>query len=285
VVVTSAHKLASFSSSLILIGCCSAQQLVQAPREDGALTPLRVYSRNTDSCPPLALISPGAGGSENGYRYLAEGLEADGWRAVVMGHKESGAAALRSDIRDANGVKSGLRELVDDPKAYDARLLDISAALLWAEKSCKSPYVALIGHSMGARTVMIEAGAKNKLGVKGQDRFKAYVAMSPDGPDPVFPENAWNGIHKPMLILTGTRDKSMQTGDYKSRTIPYESLPAGCKWLGVIEGATHMNFAGIGFAGTTEKLSVLEIKAFLDGLRAGKCDSPLQSEGIAVKSN
>jgi hypothetical protein len=149
VVVTSAHKLAGFSSFLILIGCCSAQQLVQAPREDGALTPLRVYSRNTGSCPPLALISPGAGGSENGYRYLAEGIEADGWRAVVMGHKESGAAALRSDIRDANGVKSGLRELVDDPKAYDARLLDISAALLWAEKSCKSPYVALIGHSMG----------------------------------------------------------------------------------------------------------------------------------------
>jgi hypothetical protein len=28
---------------------------------------------------------------------------------------------------------------------------------------------------------MIEAGAKNKLGVKGQDRFKAYVAMSRTG--------------------------------------------------------------------------------------------------------
>jgi predicted dienelactone hydrolase len=284
VILTLAYKLACFSSFLILIGCCSAQQLVQVPREDGALTPLRVYSRNTDPCPPLALISPGAGGNENGYRYLAEGLEADGWRAVVMGHKESGAAALRSDIRDAHGIKGGLRKLVDDPKAYDARLMDISAALQWAERSCKTPYVALIGHSMGARTVMIEAGAKNKIGVKGQDRFKAYVAMSPDGPDPVFPENAWNGIHKPMLILTGTRDKSMQTGDYKSRTIPYGSLPAGCKWLGVIEGATHMNFAGIGFAGTPEKLSLLEIKAFLDGLRTGKCGSPVQSEGIMVQS-
>jgi dienelactone hydrolase len=167
------------------------------------------------SLPALALISPGAGGSENGYRYLAEGFEADGWRAVVMGHKESGAAALRSDIRDTHGIKNGLRELVDDPQAYDARLMDISGALQWAEQSCKAPYVALIGHSMGARTVMIEAGAKNKIGVKGRDRFKAYVAMSPDGPDSVFPENAWNGIHKAMLILTGTRDKSMGTGEYK----------------------------------------------------------------------
>jgi len=132
---------------------------------------------NSDPCPPLALISPGAGGSENGYRYLAEGLQTDGWRAIVMGHQESGAA-LRSDIRDTHSIKGGLRELVDDPKAYDARLLDIQAALKWAEQSCKSPYIALIGHSMGARTVMIEAGAKNKIGVKGQDRFKAYVAMS-----------------------------------------------------------------------------------------------------------
>jgi len=186
VILRLARKLPSFGSFVVLVGCCSAQQLVRVPREDGALTPLRIDSPNSDPCPPLALISPGAGGSENGYRYLAEGLQTDGWRAIVMGHQESGAA-LRSDIRDTHSIKGGLRELVDDPKAYDARLLDIQAALKWAEQSCKSPYIALIGHSMGTRTVMIEAGAKNKIGIKGQDRFKAYVAMSPDGPDPVFP--------------------------------------------------------------------------------------------------
>jgi dienelactone hydrolase len=211
-------------------------------------------------------------------------MQADGWRAIVMGHGESGRAALTSDIREQHGIKRGLRELVDDPKAYDARLMDIAAALRWAGQSCKAPYIALIGHSMGARTVMIEAGAQNKIGVKGQNRFDAYVAMSPDGPDAVFPENAWSGISKPMLILTGTRDKSMQTGDYKSRTVPYESLPAGCKWLGVIDGATHMNFAGVGFAGTTEKLTLLEATAFLDGLRGGKCGTPVQAAGITVKS-
>jgi dienelactone hydrolase len=211
-------------------------------------------------------------------------MQADGWRAIVMGHKESGAAALRSDMRDAGGIKKGLRQLVDDPKAYDARLMDIAATLKWANESCKAPYVALIGHSMGARTVMIEAGAKNKIGVKGQNRFNAYVAMSPDGPDPVFPEDAWSEIKKPMLILTGTRDKSMQTDDYKSRTIPYNRMPAGCKWLGVIDGATHLNFAGIGFSGTTEKLTLLETQAFLDGLRGGKCGTPSAAQGISVQS-
>lgn len=130
---------------------------------------------------------------------------------------------------------------------------------------------------------MIEAGAKNKISVKGGGRFDAYVALSPDGPDPIFPMNAWSGIGKPMLILTGARDKS-KTGDYKSRTLPYDSLPAGCKWLGVIDGATHMNFAGVGFAGTTEKLTLLETKAFLDTLRAGKCGIPVKADGITLAS-
>jgi len=262
-----------------------AQELVQAPRADGTQTPLRVYAPAGSGCAPLAVISPGAGGSENGYSYLAKALRDDGWRAIVMGHKESGKDALRSDMRDSGSIKKGLRQLVDDPKAYDARLMDIAAALKWADSSCKAPFVALLGHSMGARTVMVEAGAKNKLGVKGgADRFAAYVAMSPDGPDPMFPENAWGHIRKPMLILTGTRDKSMQSGDFQSRIMPYDDMPSGCKWLGVIDGATHMNFAGIGMARSTEKLTLLETKTFLDGLRAGKCGTPVPADGITVKN-
>jgi predicted dienelactone hydrolase len=267
--------------ALTQIAC--AQQPVQAAREDGAQTPLQVYSPSVTGCAPLALISPGAGGSEDGYKYLATALRDDGWRAIVMGHGESGAKALGSDMRKSGGIKKGLRELVNDPKAYDARLMDIAAALKWATSSCKAPFVALLGHSMGARTVMVEAGAKNTLGLKTLDRFDAYVALSPDGPGKMFPENAWSGIRKPVLILTGTKDQSLD-GDWKTRTIPYDSLPAGCKWMGVIDGATHMNFAGVGFAGTTEKLTLLETKAFLDGLRAGKCGAPLPAEGIAVKS-
>lgn len=83
-------------------------------------------------------------------------------------------------------------------------------------------------------------------------------------------------------MLTGTRDQSLD-GDWKTRTVPYDSLPPGCKWLGVIDGATHMNFAGIGFARSTEKLTLLEIKAFLDGLRGGKCGAVVQVKGIAVR--
>lgn len=260
-----------------------AQQRLTVPRADGATTPLRVYSPPSRGCAPVALISPGAGGDENGYSYLAEGLRASGYQAIVMGHHESGRAALRSDIRQRRGVKTGLEALVTDPKAYRARLMDIAAALQWSASACKPPFLALLGHSMGARTVMVEAGAKNALGVKGKDQFNAYVALSPDGPGPMFPGDAWSEIQKPMLLLTGTRDKGLD-GDWKTRTIPYDRMPAGCKWLGVINGATHMNFAGVGFAGSTEKLVLLETKTFLEALRAGKCGVPLEAEGISIKN-
>jgi predicted dienelactone hydrolase len=274
------------SLGLITIRRVLAEGPLLVPRDDGAQTPLRIYTpvRYTPSaCPPLALISPGAGGSEDGYGYLALGLRDDGWQAIVVGHRESGMTALRRYIRQAGGLNAGLRELVLDPAAYNARFNDIAAALKWANSSCKSPFVALLGHSMGARTVEVEAGARNNLGLKSLDRFDAYVALSADGPGPMFPENAWTAIHKPILLLTGTRDQSLD-GDPQSRTIPYDSLPTGCKWLGVINRATHLNFAGIGLSGSTEKLVLLETKAFLDGLRAGKCGSPVEAEGISVKS-
>lgn len=276
---------AAMLASLCVVGAGNAlaQELVQAPRSDGAQTPLRVYAPKSDGCAPLALISPGAGGNENGYKYLAEALRDDGWRAIVMGHKESGGAALRSDMRDAGGIKKGLQELVNDPAAYNDRMMDIAAALKWAGASCKAPFVALLGHSMGARTVMVEAGAKNTLGVKAQDRFDAYVALSPDGPGPMFPENSWGGIRKPVLVLTGTRDGALD-GDWRTRVKAYDGLPAGCKWLGVIDGATHMNFAGIGFSKSTEKLTLLETKEFLDRLRGGKCGDPVKADGISVRS-
>src|SRR5690348_15243546 len=116
--------IATLAVSLFPSGAL-AQQMVQTPRADGAATPLQVYAASVEGCAPLALISPGAGGSENGYRYLAEGMRSAGWRAIVMGHKESGRAALMDDVRGKRGIKRGLQELVDDPKAYDARLMDI----------------------------------------------------------------------------------------------------------------------------------------------------------------
>jgi hypothetical protein len=83
-------------------------------------------------------------------------------------------------------------------------------------------------------------------------------------------------------MLTGTKDKSLE-GDWRTRTRPFDDLPAGCKWIGVIDGASHMNFAGAGMAANTEKLTLLSINAFLDSVRSNCVMPPPKAKGIYFK--
>lgn len=283
--------LSSAAVASLLARGASSQQPVSVPRADGRSTPLMLYpaQRSDSGCAPLAVISHGAGGSEKGYRYLAEAMAHLGFTAVVMGHAESGLDALADEMR-RYGVLQGLTDLVADPKAEEARLFDTGAALKWADSKCRAPFRVLLGHSMGAETVMLEAGAKNIVSVTsppaGQDRFDAYIALSPEGPGVVFPLDAWSGIHKPILILTGTRDQSLKGGP-EARLVPWSDLPGiatHCQWLGVIDGATHMNFASSGLGReTVEPLVTETIAQFLAGVRKRSCSQPAEAKGIKVQ--
>lgn len=251
---------------------CRSQETILVPRSDGAQVPLRVFSAHAKGCAPLAVLSPGAGGNENGLAYLARGLEAQGWTAVVLGHRESGPQVLRRDIVDS-GIRGGLLKLTTDSNAYRARFMDIDAALAWSDRQCRAPFRVLLGHSMGAATVMLEAGAKNKLDLHGRDAFQAYVALSPEGPGSIFPEHAWSGIRKPVLVLTGTRDRALE-GGWQSREIPFQQMPAGCKWLGVIDGATHMQLGGGAASDRVEEVVLQATFAFLEDVLHNSCAAP-----------
>jgi dienelactone hydrolase len=258
----------------------SPQQEIVIPRRDGASVPLRVLSAGNGA--PLALLSPGVGGTEKNLGYLARGLHAKGWTAIVVGHRESGPAQLRDAIF-SHGLRRGMLRLTTTPDVYRTRFDDISAALAWIGGRCASPFVALIGHSMGAATVMLEAGAANQLGLQGQDRFDAYVALSPQGPGSLFPQNAWRAIRKPVLILTGTRDHALE-GNWQARTVPFDDMPPGGKALAVIGGATHVNLAGIGFSKYTEQAAIRITSVFLDNVRQGRSDPLPTSAGVSIRT-
>jgi hypothetical protein len=144
---------------------------------------------------------------------------------------------------------------------------------------------------MGAETVMLEAGAKNIISIAsppaGLDRFDAYVALSPEGPGIVFADDAWTEIHKPMLILTGTRDQSLKGGP-EARLVPWSKLPgtaSRCQWEGVIEGATHMNFAGAGLGReSVEPMVTRTIETFLGGVVRQVCTLPKTENGLTLKA-
>ncbi|HEX7917545.1 alpha/beta hydrolase [Rudaea sp.] len=274
-----------FAAGLVGPTCVFAGQHVETPRADGASTPLAVYEPSAagKGCAPLALISHGAGGSERGLRYLGEALARDGWRAIVVGHRESGLGPLATDIR-SDGFKQGIADLVTNVDAYRKRFMDIDAAHAWANKTCRAPYVALLGHSMGAITVMLEAGAQNKLGLKARGGFNAYVALSPEGPGQVFPTDAWRPISAPMLLITGTRDRGLD-GDYTWRTQAYDGLGPGCRWLAVVDGASHMDFGGARSTNArVETATTTLIVRYLDSLRRGHCASSPQLDGVALRT-
>lgn len=266
-----------------LSGQSGAQENLQIPRLDGASITVKTYRPGSAAgqCPPLAIISHGAGGSEKGLAYLALALRDAGWLALVPAHRESGLDVLRSDIRAA-GLRGGLLKLVTNHDAYSARFRDLEAIRSWARKSCTPPFTALLGHSMGAATVMVEAGAQNLVGQSGEDRFDAYVALSPQGSGSVFPSGAWRNIKKPVLLLTGTQDKALE-GSWETRLTPYADLPSGCKWMGVIDQATHMDFGGNGATDPQEITAVLTL-SFLNNARQGSCNTPPKLNSLQLQT-
>ncbi|MEJ6006517.1 alpha/beta hydrolase [Paucibacter sp. AS339] len=269
--------------ALLMTRAAVAQETISLSRQDQQAVTVTAYSPKLAGCKGIALVSPGAGGSEKGYQYLGEAMAALGYLTLVVGHRESGRDALREHVR-GHGLRAGLSELITDPKAYRGRFMDIAASKAWAASRCNAPESILIGHSMGAATTMMEAGARNKLGVKGADGFSAYIALSPQGAGTIFPRNAWSDIKRPVLSITGTRDSELGGASWQTRTEPYQDMPAACKWLAVIEGATHMNFAGHGVSRRTETLSTQVIADFLEGMHRDDCKPTLQSQGLDLQS-
>jgi len=257
------------------------QDLISLQRKDSKTVSAMVYKPIASECKGVAIISHGAGGSEKGYTYLGSAMSDFGYLAVTVGHQESGFQAVQ-ELIGGKTLSDGLAKLITDPKAYQARFMDIAVAKDWAQGQCNSKVAVLIGHSMGAATVMMQAGALNKLNIAEVPKFTAYIAISPQGSGLIFPENAWNDINQPVLMLTGTQDKELGGLSWQTRTEPFNNMKSGCKWLGVIDGATHMNFAGRGISKKTETLTSQVIREFLTGVQASDCKLLNQISGMTI---
>ncbi len=251
---------------------------VSIPAPNDAQLNAHVYPPSSKTCKGVVVVSHGAGGNERGYSYLGEFFASSSFLTVIPTHRMSDKSAL-TRLRKSHGLEDGLIRLTTNSKAYQERLADIGIAKSWAQKKCDSGFSVLLGHSMGAATVMLEAGATNLMGLSGKDRFDAYIALSPQGEGPIFNAKSWSSIQKPVLSITGTRDDELGGNSWKNRTQPFKNMPAGCKWLAVIDDATHLNFAGLGFSYRTEKYATEVIDDFLAGINKG-CTAPTSLRSV-----
>jgi pimeloyl-ACP methyl ester carboxylesterase len=260
---------ASFAYSIllsgILLGVSSAAMAQSLPRADGGTTPIKSYGVSP-GCIPTMIISHGFGGSEAGNAALAESMARNGWRAIVMGHQESGRPALRQALLSGSPRQS-IIEATTTPQKHRMRFLDLDAAFKEATRLCRPSRLVLAGHSMGAMTTMLEAGASAKFGRFGSNRFDAYIAISPQGVGYSYAQGAWSGVSRPVLMITGTSDNGSDGGP-ETRLSAFEGLPPGRKRLAIIPGAGHLSLAANhdnSVSATVAKLSLEFVNSYASG--------------------
>lgn len=156
-------------------------------------------------------------------------------------------------------IRARMHEILHAPASWLDRLaiVDAVAGALPAimAATCGTPErplpAAIAGHSFGAFTAQLLAGAEIDLGGESRHfrdrRFGAAVLLSAQGRDQQgLRDGSWDAMDGPVLNVTGTLDQGAKGGDWRWKSEPYELAPAGAKYLAVLDDADH--FLG-GFAG------------------------------------
>jgi dienelactone hydrolase len=229
--------------------------------------PARLFMpRDVSVATPLIIFSHGLGGSRLSYTQLGKHWATQGFISVHLQHAGSDRA-----IWTASGLAmlSSLKHAASIDNAI-ARARDVSFAIdqLQREDQLKTSIdferIAVAGHSFGANTALLVAGAQFKFNGKwvafGDPRVKAAVIMSP--PSLPLDQDAiytYNPIHIPTLHLTGTRDDTPIPGlstMAAQRSEAFDAMVATPRYLAVYEGGRHSMFHDR----TTDKTS-MDIKA------------------------
>jgi len=258
--------LAGFAAFLVfwlsLTGNAGASEIRQA---DGWRTEYLEYRGEAGACAPLAILSPGRIGTPNRLERLALSLADRGFHVFAMGHPVHGKQNTTAK----------------DARAMRARIRDLDAVWQMATAECHPDFTLMVGHSRGGRTAMAEAGVEAVNDVKGQDRFDAYVVLSPRGIGEHYRPGAWAGIEKPVLMVTGTEDNGGE-GSWRIRVTAFDGMPAGRKRLAVVEGASHKFLSGRG-SGDIPGRVIAVVLAWLDDLGPDGLAEPAPLPGVTYR--
>lgn len=194
---------------------------------------------------PCVLHSHGLGGSrESGADWLMH-WASWGIAGVAVQHPGTDAEACASDSPLA--LRHLLRTAVDAAQLA-ARQLDLLFALdRIAEEA--PPAIGLSGHSFGAASVLRLIGERRGRDDRPADpRVAAAVLFSPSARGGSLPlDERFAGVATPCLHLTGSLDSGIGPGDIAAadRRLPFEHMPGPDKYLLVLDGAMHPDFAGM----------------------------------------
>jgi predicted dienelactone hydrolase len=201
---------------------------------------------------PLVVFSHGIGGSRAGYSYLGKYFASHGVASLHLQHVGSDrqlwfgnpfgvlnrlwqAASEDEAIQRVRDLRFALDQLLDH-STYGARV--------------DATRIAAAGHSYGANTVMLAAGAtlqRNGHGVEFRDpRIRAALLLSAP---PFYGEPALDRILGPLTLptlhVTATEDVIRVPGYYSApndRLAVFDAAGSRVKTLAVFEGGSHSIF-------------------------------------------
>ncbi|HEX4858205.1 MAG TPA: hypothetical protein VFV17_04235 [Usitatibacteraceae bacterium] len=220
--------------------------------------PVRLFwpGAEAGSMLPVVLFSHGLGGSRAAGQLWAEHWASHGLIVLVMQHPGSDDALWKErPLRDIeSGMKSGMTASNLGLRVGDVRFVidEIMhrakvAEGIWGRADTSR--LGMSGHSFGAQTTLSVSGQKspNLAGQSGIDtRIVAAIAFSPNARNKSSLARQFGDIRIPFLSITGTADGSI-LGDgttWQDRTLPFENMQAGGKFLIVFDRADHMVFGG-----------------------------------------
>lgn len=202
---------------------------------------------------PIIVFSHGMGGSKDAMDPLVKYWASHGYVVIQPTHSDSLQYATLKEKTDFMRGKL--------PRATDwkNRPADVSFVLdsvpelerrvVGLQGKPDMTRIGVAGHSYGAHTSMLIGGttARSLRGPQSyrDKRVKAIMPISPQGRGGLFNDESWKGVTIPMMVVSGTEDRTMYSNDPpESRIDPYLLAPAGDKYLIWIEGANH-GFGGI----------------------------------------
>jgi predicted dienelactone hydrolase len=216
--------------------------------------PVRLYLPKASSAGkpvPLVLFSHGMGGSRNGYSYLADDWASHGIASLHVQHIGSDRSVWQGS---RIGVVWQLQQAASANEAL-ARALDMRFAL---DQLLASPHalriandgIAVAGHSYGANTAMLMAGAhvvqNGEVLALRDARIKAAILISSP---PFYGEDDFapilQSISMPSLHVTSTADVIEVPGfhsDAGDRIKVFNAIGSREKSLVVFKGGSHSMF-------------------------------------------
>ncbi len=233
---------------------------------------------------PLVVFSHGIGGSKDGYSYLGRYFAAHGYGSLHVQHVGSDRQlwfgnpfTLPARLSDAAQASEALNRVQDLRYALD-KVLDAQVGALFDHQR-----IAAAGHSYGANTTMLIAGAQveqqeQKVSLRDPRISAAILISAPPFYGMGDPKKILSSIAVPTLHITATQDVIQIPGyvsGLQDRLDIFKAIgsePAAPKVLAVFKEGSHSIFtdrAGTGGFDLNPKVKVATRQlalAFLNGL-------------------